>query len=112
MPARARAKGMGVRRRRETEQGRSDPRIISWDSTSGWISGLSGPHREANALRSFAGAVSDRHTVDGEICDVAWCFGERALFCCTQLEVLRRVNDWTRSDPRLSSSQRDAFGRS
>src|SRR6267143_6011687 len=103
---------MGVRCRRETEQRRYDPRIISWDSTSGWISGLSGPYREANALRSFAGAESDRHTVDGELCDVAWCFGQRALFCGAQREVLRSRKDRSRSDPRLSSSQRVAFGRS
>src|ERR1700716_4710995 len=103
---------MGVRCRRETAQRRYDPRIISWDSTSGWISGLSGPHREANALRSFAGAESDRHTVDGELCDVAGCFGQRALFCGSQREVLRSWKDRPRSDPRLSTSQRVAFGRS
>src|SRR6267378_1776927 len=103
---------MGVRRRRETEQGRADQRIISWDSTSGRISGLSGPHREANALRSFAGAESDRHTVDGELCDVAGCFGQRALSCGSQREVLRSWKDRPRSDPRLSTSQRVAFGRS
>src|ERR1700730_13987289 len=103
---------MGFRRRRETEQRRSDAGIISWDSTSGWVSGLSGPYREANALRSFAGGKSDRHTVDGELFDVAWCFGQRALFCGSQREVLRSWKDRSRSDPRLSSSQRVIFGRS
>src|ERR1700730_17424047 len=103
---------MGFRRRRETEQRRSDAGIISWDSTSGWVSGLSGPYREAHALRSFAGGTSARHTVDGELCDVAWCFGQRALFCGAQREVLRSWKDRSRSDPRLSSSQRVNTGRS
>src|SRR5258708_15785018 len=103
---------MGVRRSRETEQRRSDPRIVWWDSASGGISVLSGSHREANPLRSFASRESHRYPFDGELCHVAWCFGQRALFRGPECEVLRSWKDRSRSDPRLSGPQRITFGRS
>src|SRR5258708_23939510 len=103
---------MGVRRSRETEQRRSDPRIVAWDSASGGISVLSGSHGEANPLRSFASRESHRYPFDGELCHVAWCFGQRALFRGPECEVLRSWKDRSRSDPRLSGPQRITFGRS
>src|SRR5258708_29211404 len=103
---------MGVRRSRETEQRRSDPRIVSWNSASGGISVLSGSHREANPLRSFASRESHRYPFDGELCHVARCFGQRALFRGPECEVLRSWKDRSRADPRLSGPERITFGRS
>ena len=78
--ARAGAQGvLGLRVRRSLEQCGVGRRKLSRDSAGARLSGLSGPHREADALRSAGRAQQRRYLADRELCHDAAGLGLRLV---------------------------------